>query len=170
MNIEKLEKKFDLAKATVENAVETLEELGDGLIIHEGEPAELVPYEEVFTISLLKQDFMMVRQNLVALIAKGQRLLNTSSEMDATELKASQVEALSELQNSISANLKLLIDIYKQVSDIEKAKRSNMVEMYGRNGTTPVNMGSVTTNNIVFTGTPSDLLAILKNDKGSANK
>ena len=163
MNMEKLEKKFDMAKATVEGAVEKLEELGEDLIETGLEVIE-TSVEEVFTISLLKQDFMMVRKNLVALIAKGQRLLNTSSEMDATELKASQVEALSELQNSISANLKLLIDIYNQVADIEKAKRSNQVEMYGHGGM-PLNMGSVTTNNIVFTGTPSELLSILKKDK-----
>jgi hypothetical protein len=163
--MEKLEKKFDLAKAKVEEASETLEKLGEGLIETGLEVIGEGP-EEVFTIALLKQDFMMVRQNLVALIAKGQRLLNTESQIDATELKASQVEALSELQNSISANLKLLIDIYKQVADIEKAKRSSMADMYGHG--MPL-MGNVTTNNIVFTGTPSELLSIMKKDKESQN-
>ena len=163
MNMAKLEEKFDMAKATVEEAVETIEELGGDLIEQEIEVIA-VGAEEVFTVGLLKQDFMMVRKNLVALIAKGQRLLNTSSEMNATELKASQVEALSELQNSISANLKLLIDIYKQVADIEKAKRSNLIEARDR-GVVPVNLGNVTTNNIVFTGTPSELLGILKRER-----
>lgn len=121
-------------------------------------PAALPVDEEIFNTGMLKQDFLMVRQNIMSLISKGQRMLDSAGDLDATEMKASQIEAISSLSNAVSANLKLLLDSYEQITKIEKNKINKFIGDPVQN----INTGQVTTNNIVFSGSPNDLLKILK--------
>jgi hypothetical protein len=154
---ESLEEKLNIASSIIEDLQEE-EPLVE--IENMNLPMEINSLdEEVFSLAMLKQDFMLVRQNLLGLVSKGQRLLDSCSVLDATELKASQIEAISNLSNSIANNLKIIVSTYKDIAEIEKNR--------GKFGPTDqivqsVNTGTV--NNIVFSGTTSDLMEIIKNN------
>lgn len=169
----KLEEKLNLAKTAIEASDEAIEDLGitDLVDLSTGEVVEYheeakelstIP-EEVFTLDILKKDFMMIRQILMGMVASGQRLLQSSGELDATELKASQIEAISSLNTSLVNNMKTLMDIYEQITKIEKHKYNKL----GSQGeVSNVNMGTQTTNNIVFQGSANDLMEILNQPRG----
>lgn len=146
--LENLEKKLGVATKIVEDL--DLEELS----IKETEIEHVEKTDEIFSNDLLKKDFLMVRQNLISLISKGQTLFDKTSELDLTELKASQIEALATLQKTISENLKMLIEIYRDIVEIEN-KRNNKNEV-------PQLVNTGTLNQVLFNGSTLDLLNALK--------
>lgn len=91
-------------------------------------------------------------------MSTGQTILNTACLLDISDLKASQLEALSTLQSTLGGNIKLLLDCYKTMSDIEKSKIKAIEKP------SSVNNGEVINNNILFNGSSSDLLNMI-NDK-----
>ena len=117
--------------------------------------------EEVFSIDALKSDFMLIRQNVIKLVATGQRILDSASIIDISDMKASQLSALSSLQETLGNNLKLLVNIYREICEIERMR----LGMTGKPSTIPsaqqINSGN-TINNIVFSGDTSSLLDIIK--------
>jgi hypothetical protein len=165
--LEKLSKKFGAAKSLIEDLDSLVSEIEEPLlpeIIHSTEVA--VIDEDVFSTSMLKTDFLMIKQNLTSLISKGQRILDTAMQLDIGDLKASQLDALTNLQNSIANNLKLIMEVYKMISEIEKMRQKNSKFNTMETCNSAINTGTV--NNFVFSGTPNDLQTLF--DKHQNNK
>lgn len=126
---------------------------------------ETVPVDnrfEVFTLESLKSDFVAIRQHIMKLILSGQRILETASLMDVSDLKAPQIMALSSLQKTLGDNSKLLIDIYRQIGEIEKLRSKERPPE--PNGSI-VNSGTVVNNQILFNGDTSQLLDFIKQNQ-----
>lgn len=165
LKLEKLEKKFNVATKLIEDLDDISAEFESDVV------TDIIPLpcneiattvqEDVFTITQLKQDFLMVRQNVMSLITKGQRILDQISILELSELKASQVEAMTNLQKVIGENLERMLNMYKMITEIEKVRQKTSPNEVGG----AINMGSVTNNNIVFNGSPNDLLDILAKQK-----
>lgn len=148
---ENLEKKFGMV-------TDVLEELEIEVV--EEHPLQVVTEntDNIFSIDSLKQDFVMVRDNIIKLVTTGQRILDTASILDVSDMKASQLQALAEMQTTIGNNLKLLISIYKEITDIEKSRSKNEVP----NTSQVANVGVINNNNnIVFNGTNTELLDLI---------
>jgi hypothetical protein len=160
--LENLEKKFNVATKLAED----LEEIGNDLGIAEIRIPEIIETdcESVFTLSQLKSDAELVHRNLRSLVLKGQRIMDQVETLDIADLKASQIESLSSLQNTIANNLKLIIDIYKQIAEIEKMKKPSKIN--NSEQLSMVNTGTVVNNQILFTGSPNDLLNLIKPQEG----
>ena len=106
----------------------------------------------------LKQDFLLVRNNIIKLINTGQRILDAVSVLDVSDIKASQLQAIAQLQTALGQNIRSLVATYKEIAEIEKLRiRETKVE-----ATPNINTGTVTTNNIVFSGDSSQLLDLIK--------
>lgn len=149
-----LEEKFNLAETLVEELDDLIEDVGESMETASDDNLPMVPeHAGLMNIEGLKQDFMLARNNIIKLITTGQRILDQASVLNVSDLKASQLEALATLQSTLGANLKLLLEIYKDIAAIEKSR--------GNPTPSNVNNGSVTTNNIVYAGSSSDLLKIL---------
>lgn len=128
------------------------------------EETAIIPYvvddiekNDVFSIDLLKQDFLLIRTNLLSLIEYGQNLLKQLTVFEASDLKASQIDAITNLQNSIASNLKILTDVYKQILEIQNSKNKLNNEQTEQNK--PANVTN--NNNMIFTGSTSELLKII---------
>lgn len=170
---DKLRKKFNMAEEAVEEMTEDLEELEIDTL---GEPGQHLPAEPVeagqlhlqpvFTIEALKQDFLMVRQNVLSVITKGQNILDQVGILEIGDMKGSQLMALATLQKTLGENVKLLMDIYKDIVAIEKDK-AEMEQM--RNSMTPsypaMNVKGDVHQQIVVAGSTSDLLAAIKRNE-----
>ena len=156
-----LEKKFNLAK-------EVLEEVPLPVIIPEVvDDMPLVEYQEdakteeepepVFELSMLKQDFMLVRGQLKRLINSGQMILTQAQVMDVGDMKSTQLDSLASMQNAIGSNLKLLIDIYEKITKIEKMQAGAI-----KVSPTGESMGDTYVDKqIVFTGSTTEMLALM---------
>ncbi|NCP97691.1 hypothetical protein GW796_05550 [archaeon] len=161
--LDRLEKKFSIATELVDSLYEEFEEIDNA-------PVEITvteENEEVFNISGLKSDFLLVRNNIMKLVNSGQRVLDTASLIDVSDLTASQLKSLAEMQTAIGGNLKLLISIYKEIAEVEKMrlKDKNIKEI-------PQNIinGTVNNNQIMFSGSSSELLNIIKDNQNINTK
>jgi hypothetical protein len=156
-----LEKKFNLAENLVDELSIVIEDITATELLPC--PTEVVdgsaPVEaSILDMGLLKQDFLLMRNNIMKLIHSGQRILDSASVLDIADLKASQLEALATLQGSLATSIKLLMDCYKDIASIEKSRQKPVSKQPVSEN---INNGSVTNNNIVFSGSSSDLLAII---------
>jgi len=159
--LQNLEKKFNVANDLMEELTEVANEFEKDLIpVQSNLPVE-VDEEKVFSIETLKSDFLLVRNNIVKLINTGQRILDQASILDISDLKASQLQALSDLQSTLGNNLKMLISIYKEISEIEKLR----VPTTKQEIPSQINTGSITNNNIVFSGSSEELLTLIKQNQ-----
>lgn len=165
--LKQLEKRFNIAAEVVAEMVGDVEELEEDLTTelaisdHQLLPATIpdnIPEGQVFSIELLKQDFFSMRQNIQSLIAIGQNILRQASVLDLADMKASQLDALTSLQATLGGNMKLLIDLYKQIIDIEKG-RAALHGNFREDGGTVVK-GNMTQQNIIVGGT-HDMLKLL---------
>lgn len=119
--------------------------------------------EEVFTIDTLKSDFVLIRNNIMKLISTGQRILDSASLVDVSDMKASTISALSDLQSTLGNNLKLMVDVYKQIAEIEKMRLKGKLSS---DTTTSINSGTVNnTTNVIFQGDTSELLSLIKQNQ-----
>lgn len=160
----KLEEKLNVASSLASCLVQELEIETTELEIIPPTEAELMTVDgnnEVFSTDSLKSDFIMIRQNVMKLITTGQKILESASVLDIGDLKAAQLTALSQLQMTLGSNMKLMVDLYKEICEIEKMRM-------GISGKIPdgsmkqLNSGNTVTNNIVFSGDTSSLLDIIK--------
>lgn len=119
---------------------------------------------EVFSLDTLKGDFVIIRQNILKLISTGQRVLDSTAVIDPSDMKAAQLTAISELQKTLGSNLQLLVSVYKEIANIEKT-RSITQGKTNSPQSGMVNNGSVTNNNIVFSGDTDQLLSFLQENK-----
>jgi len=175
-----LHEKFNMAEESINKMSEVIEVLDDDLsslevteIQEPGEhlPADLDSFEEVFTLDLLKQDFMAMRTNILAVINRGQGILEDTGNLDIGDMKASQLEALSSLQRSTGENIKLLMGIYKDIIAVEKDKyvllRGLNQENLGANPQSPINVaeGGSLTQNVIVAGSTHDILRLMEDAK-----
>lgn len=167
--LEKLEKKLNIASSLVEDLTAVVEEFGHDLpaLTDTVEGEIVVPEAEevrVFEIDNLKTDFQIIRTNILKLVNNGQRILDTASVVDVADLSSKQLEALACMQQTIGNNLKLLIDCYKSIADIEKLRAKEQKKSDAALGGA-INMGQVTNNNIIFSGGTNDLLDLIKQNQ-----
>lgn len=180
-----LHKKFNMAENSVNKMTEVIETIDEDLtdleVVETSEPgqnlpAELDTFEEVFTLPLLKQDFMSMRQNILAVINRGQTILNDTDQLDIGDMKASQLEALANLQRSTGENIKLLMGIYKDIIAVEKDKyvllrglsQENLGSTEGDN--LQVGAGSNVTQNVIIAGGTHDILEAIANAEAAKTK
>lgn len=157
--IRSLEERFNIA----ESLVEELDCIVDDLVpvtrsLHSNEMDNNLDIV-VMDVQSLKQDFQLVRNNIIKLVGSGQRILDSASQIDIEDLKASQLDALANLQSTLGNNLKLLIDIYKDLAAIEKSRQKPVA----KDNIVPENVvnGNVTNNQILFTGDSNALLKLI---------
>ena len=123
-------------------------------------PAKLDEFEEVFTLELLKQDFMSMRVSILAVINKGQKILDDVEILEISDMKASQLEALSSLQRSTGENIKLLMGIYKDIISVEKDKYVLLrgLDQENLGAAPPIHTGDNITQNVIVAGGTHDIL------------
>jgi hypothetical protein len=155
--LQSLEKKFSLAETLVEELDSCIQEFE--LDTDYTPSTEVIDADKsILDMGMLKQDFGMIRSNIVKLVATGQRILESASELDIGDLKASQLDALSNLQATIGSNLQLMMNIYESIAKIEKSRQKPTPKSTPEQ-LTAIN-GNVVNNNIAFSGSSSELLQL----------
>ena len=162
-----LEKKLNIASELIEEL--NIDDLTVNLPSAHVETAELmvVPEneKEIFSIESLKSDFILIRQNVLKLIGTGQRILDSAALLDISDMKASQLTALSNLQETLGNNMKLMVGIYKEICEIEKMRLGICGKAEG--SVQQIATGNTINNNttVVFSGDTSQLLEIIKENQ-----
>lgn len=164
--LENFERKFELAESLVEELDNLVDELSfaDELPITPEVVSTEIDKPELYSVldlSTLKQDFAMIRTNIISLVQQGQKIMNQCSNLDIGDLKASQLDALSKLQIALGGNIKLLLDCYKDIAVIEKSKNS---QIHNKNSPTQT-AETINNTQIVCAGSSAELLKII-NKKG----
>jgi hypothetical protein len=159
--LERLEKKFNIASDMIKEF-----EINDTILVPTVMDLKEVtePNTEIFDVVNLKQDFQLIRTNILGLITTGQRILNSVSILDPSDMKASQIQAVSDILKTVGENSKILFDLYKQMAEIEslRNKKSKFVEPANQTISTGNN---ITTNQILFTGSSDELLKLIKDNQ-----
>lgn len=173
---EQLEKKLNIAtelidELNIDDLAVVLPSSKDVVEAEVVDCGELVPVSEndreIFSLESLKSDFIMIRQNVMKLIANGQRILDSASLLDVSDMKASQLTALSNLQETLGNNMKLMVGIYKEICEIEKMRIG--ITGSKQEGSVQIATGNNITNNntIVFAGDTTQLLDIIKENQNT---
>ena len=148
MDINKLSEKLEIAK----EELKTLEVIE----VPQEEQKELLTEDVLIDANLLSKkqmiqdDFMEVRNSLKNLVKRGEDIINQIQFVDVADLKSSQIQAVASLQSAIGSNLKLLLDLHKQLIDT-----NNSLE-YKKDKKEDSNV-KIQQNNL-FVGTSRDLL------------
>ena len=164
---EALEKKLNIANSMIEEL--TIEDYN--IIVPETSsnvPSIIVEETstEIFSTEHLKEDFVVIRKNILKLIATGQRTLDSASMIDPSDMKAATLTALSQLQQTLGANLELLVKVYKEIANIELARAKSKSKPTDSQPSV-INQGTVNNNNVIFSGSTGDLLAFMKEQANS---
>jgi hypothetical protein len=146
MNIQKLEEKFNLE---TQKTNEIVEKIDNEITSVDTE----IPEEQLFSFEQLKNDYLMIRQELMKLIQLGQKILSSAADLEIYDLKAGQLMALAQLQDSVSKNLELMIDIYKKLTEIKKNLEPQKEEKKEE---------KFNIQNAIFTGSTAELLKMIK--------
>ena len=125
---------------------------------------EILPgtYESsIFGLVDLKKNFKLAQASLQQLINYGQGLMAQTVSMNLEELKASDVGAIAALSEAIYRQLRGLVEIFRDISEIElNIKKLNEKSI----GNLPAG-ASFTQNNYTVTGTTADIIREIKNGK-----
>lgn len=168
-NFELLEKKLNIANELMDELTfdDVKVQLPEVIMPDNYSPIEAVkgeePKVELFNIESLKSDFLAIRNNVMKLINTGQRILESASVIDVSDMNPNLLNALSGMQATLGTNLKLMIALYKEIAEIERIRMKEN-KANGSSIAPSVNNGTVVTNNIVYSGSTSDLLEILANN------
>ena len=165
--LQNLEKKFSMAETLVEELTTVMEDIQQETL---PEPIPIIEEEKnetVLSMDSLRQDFLLVRNNIIKLVNTGQRILDSVSVLELEDLKASQLDALSNLQATLGNNLQLLISIYKDISIIEKSRQKPVSKITEQ---VPVVNGNVTNNQIMFSGSSAQLLELINTQMENSDK
>jgi len=166
--LQNLEKRFGMIQTVVEEMSGDIEELHIAEIEKQGDNLPVKVEEvEIFSLDLLKQDFMMVRQNIIKVITAGQNILSKAALLDLGEMKPTQLDALSNLQGVLGTNMKLLIELYRQIVEIEE-KRKKIKSGTEQGSPTVINGNQV--NQQVFIGGTHDILKLLDSRNPQRNE
>lgn len=113
----------------------------------------------IIDLERLKSDFEVVRKTLYSLINHGNNILQQIEIIDIGDLKASTIQAISNLHSTIGRNLEILISIYQKIIDIEKSYQNLENKNYKEENEKIIN------NTVIFQGTTKELIEIIKNKK-----
>lgn len=112
---------------------------------------------EVVDKTKVEDDFETARSNIADIIEVGKSALDDMAEVARQSQAPRAYEVFSTLMNSVVAANKDLLDLQKKKKDIEGSSSKH-------------NNGAGVTNNNVFVGSTTELLAIMaKNKNGSSN-
>jgi len=152
--LQNLEEKFNLAEQLITQLDGVVEGMGLELQQDFSPDPNADPNTSIMDMNLLSQDFLLARNNIIKLIHSGQRILDSANLLDLSDLKATQLEALSNLQTTIGNNITKLLDCHKEIANIEKARQKPV----GKKEPTQV---ANTVNQNLFVGSSSDLLKLI---------
>lgn len=157
--IAKIEKIFNAAETAVQEI--TIDEEGNQTYEMAPEGWERLEIEEVkdgnvFDLTDLKKDFILAKRNLYTLIRKGQMLMNGIDDLDLEEMTGTKIMAIAQLSTSVAGQLKMLVEMYKDIADIEKMRRPDIPGVI--HGAVQGDLNQ----NIVFAGDTSELMKYLK--------
>jgi len=104
-----------------------------------------------------------MRSNLLSVIQRGQSILEDVGNIDIGDMKASQLEALANLQKATGENIKLLMGVYKDIISVEKNKYVlirglNQENLGSGQGQINVAPGATVTQNVIVAGSTHDIL------------
>jgi len=180
--LKKLHEKFNLAENTIDQMTAVVDSFEDDLtpleITEVGQPGEYLPeittQKEVFSLDLLKSDFMTMRSNILSVINRGQQILKDTGTLEIGDMKASQLEALANLQKSTGDNIKLLVGIYKDIIAVEKDKYVllnglNQEILGAGQGQIQVSPGATLNQNVIVAGSTHDILRLMEKAKEETN-
>ena len=161
-----METKFNLAQTLVEDLSELVDDFSTDEFIpieyESGEVACVTSPDSILDLSQLKMDFQIVRQNIMKVVAAGNRILDGVSVLDLDDLKPSHLMALAQLQTALGSNISLLLNSYKDIAAIEKSR----VVAKPKPNEVPNVSGNLTQNNItVYGGSTAELLSIINGQK-----
>lgn len=165
-----LEKKLGLDPGLESSSTSLMEELGvddisvdpTGELVPQDSTSQPAVQDSIISVDSLQRDFEMAKSNVKTVMAAGQRILVAAGTLDLADLKASQLDALSNLQNTVVNSTKTLLELYKDVAAIEKSRQAGQSKLNQPGEAAMINTGTVTNNNIVLAGTTKDVLDILK--------
>ena len=159
--LQNLEQKFNLAQTLVDDLSGLVDDLTTDefipMVLEEGGELETIPSDSILNLNELKMDFQLVRQNIMKVVAAGNRILDGVSVLDLDDLKPMHLTALAQLQTALGSNIALLLASYKDIAAIEKARQTPAPK--GNSKEVPSNM---TQNNVnIFSGSTADLLTLI---------
>src|SRR5208337_1053178 len=115
--IKKLEDQFSMATSLVTDLEVLVQEIDENqLEIVDTTTGEITNCDQsILNLVMLKQDFTLVRNNIIKVVLAGQRILESASNIGFDEIKAGHIMALAQLQTALGSNIKLLMDCYKDI-------------------------------------------------------
>lgn len=160
-NTKKLEEIFELADEaiksyTIDNETKLIEMKPDSYEVIED--VDLGDENVMYEISELKADFIITKRNLKKLIRTGMDIMTSAGGLSALEMNGSQFQGIAAISTALTAQLKLMVELYKDIEEISKIKRM------ADNPLMP-NVGQVSgdfNQQVIFTGSSADLLKELK--------
>lgn len=158
--LDKLNAHFDIAESTIGE----LSEYVNAIVPEVDTEIEFDDKSQnLITISLLKKDFMMIRDTLLTNISNGKNVIQaiTVELMSLEGTKNGQMlSAYAELVGVVNNSMKLLTSTYKDIVDIQKAVHIEEAKDIQKNGTGTGN----TYNTQINVGSVSDLIQQLKGE------
>lgn len=157
--LKKLEENFNMAANLVTDLEVLVQEIDENqLEVIDTTTGEISdPNESIMDLVMLRQDFVLVRNNIVKVVLAGQRILDDVSNIGFDEIKAGQIMALAQLQTALGGNIKLLMECYKDIAVIEKSRKQTVAPT-----TNPSRIPIVQQNaNNIFVGSGNDLLRFI---------
>ena len=73
----------------------------------------------LFNLDEVRHDFILARRNLFKLMKRCQDLMDQTTEFDITDMKSGQIEATATLANSVTAQIQLVMTLYKDLAQLE---------------------------------------------------
>jgi hypothetical protein len=158
--IKKLEDQFNMATSLVTDLETLVKDIDENqLEIVDTTTGEITTCDEsIMNLVMLKQDFTLVRNNIIKVVLAGQRILESASNIGFDEIKAGQIMALAQLQTALGSNIKLLMDCYKDIAVIEKSRKQAVVAPTVNTGGVPVVQHN---ENNIFVGSGDQLLKFI---------
>ena len=126
--VNKMDKIFDLADETIQEMDESTKEITMSPSSYETVDVEISDNDigdpnVTFELSELKKDFLIAKRGLKKLVKQGQTMMDTAQYVDLETASGSQIMAIATLSKVISEQLKMLVESYKDISEIEKNMR-----------------------------------------------
>jgi hypothetical protein len=158
--IKKLEDQFNMATSLVTDLETLVKDIDENqLEIVDTSTGEITNCDEsIMNLVMLKQDFTLVRNNIIKVVLAGQRILESASNIGFDEIKAGQIMALAQLQTALGSNIKLLMDCYKDIAVIEKSRKQTVVASTVNTGGVPIVQHN---ENNIFVGSGDQLLKFI---------
>lgn len=128
--LQKVEELFGVAEKTLEQCQLPEETPSEVEIIPQEEITELTPINgengvtipRLFSLSEVRQDFVLAKRNLHKLLDRCQTLMDGTISMKIEDMKAGQIEAVSSLANSITMQIQTVMSLYGDLAKIEEMR------------------------------------------------